>query len=68
MSKVRMSGTPISRARYAEPVTPPEGPERAIWIGLSATACVLIAPPSERTMESRPPNRFSPIEVSKFRM
>ena len=34
ISKVRMSGTPISRARYAEPVTPPDGPERAIWIGL----------------------------------
>jgi hypothetical protein len=68
MSKVRMSGTPISRARYAEPVTPPEGPDRAIWIGLSTTASVLIAPPSERTMESVPPNRFSSMDPSKFRM
>src|SRR5215208_6191859 len=68
MSKVRMSGTPISRARYAEPVTPPEGPDRAIWIGLSATASVLIAPPSDRTMERAPPKRLSSMDFSKFLM
>ena len=68
ISNVRTSGSPISRARYAEPVTPPDGPDRAICIGRSDTASVLIAPPSERTMESLPPNRFSRIEVSKLRM
>ena len=68
MSKVRMSLTPISRARYAEPVTPPDGPESAIWMGRSATASVLIAPPSERTIERAPPKRFSPMLFSKFLM
>jgi hypothetical protein len=68
ISKVRMSGTPIRRARYAEPVTPPDGPDSAIWMGRSDTASVLIAPPSERTMESEPPKLFSPMEDSKFFM
>ncbi len=37
-------------------------------MGRAATASVLIAPPSERTMESAPPNSFSAIEDSKLRM
>src|SRR5215210_3423939 len=61
-------GNPDLTRQVRGPGNAARRPERAIWIGLSATASVLIAPPSERTMESVPPNRFSSMDPSKFLM
>ena len=48
MSSVTRLGRPSSSAVRLAAITPPVGPETAIWIGASTAASRLISPPLER--------------------
>ena len=48
MSSVTSRSTPISLAMCLAAMTPPVGPETAIWIGVSAAASNDISPPLDR--------------------
>ena len=54
MSTVTRLGSPIILAKPAAPMTPPAGPDRIRFTGLSRADEAVIAPPPDRIIRNRP--------------